>query len=429
LSPEKRSELRREFGEVLLLMAQSEGLVALPEDPDPALAALRWNCLAETCYAPERRPAWLARQRKQLLQYAPGRADPLPASEPTPDDGYFDGLDLAIRGLDGEALVHLIPFTETHPEHFSSWYARGICHARVGQLADAAAAFTVCIAQRSEFAWPYFNRGLVRYEQRHLAPAEADFSAALEKKPGWTMALINRAVVREARKDWAGADRDVTEALAQTDAPTRLYFLRAQIRRAAGDIAAAERDATDGMKRTPTDAISWAARGEWRINDHPQDALKDFEEALKLNPRSRNALQDKAVVLAEKLNRPKEAVAVMDRLLEMYPSHVEARAGRGVYLARLGDGKRARQDAADTLRDETTPFRLYQVASLYAQLSKHESDGRAKADALRYLTDAFRAGFQDLKLVDEDTDLAPISRDPAFQKIVAHARGLQPTEH
>ena len=35
------------------------------------------------------------------------------------------------------------------------------------------------------------------------------------------------------------------------------------------------------------------------MNDHPQDALNDFEEALKLNPRSRHALQNKAVVLAE----------------------------------------------------------------------------------------------------------------------------------
>src|SRR5204863_9999321 len=119
----------------------------------------------------------------------------------------------------------------------------------------------------------------------------------------------------------------------------------------------------------------------------------DFDEALRLNPRSRDALQNKAVVLAESLNRPKDAVAVMDQLLEMYPSHVEARGGRGVYLARLGDGKRARQDAADTLRDEPTSFRLYQVAGLYAQLSKHETDGRARADAIRYLTEAFRAGF------------------------------------
>jgi hypothetical protein len=115
----------------------------------------------------------------------------------------------------------------------------------------------------------------------------------------------------------------------------------------------------------------------------------------------------------------------MDQLLEMYPSHLEARAGRGVYLARIGESKRARQDATDTLREEHTAFRLYQIAGLFAQLSKHESDGRARADALRYLTEGFRAGFQDLKMLDTDSDLDPIRKDPEFQRLVAHVRGLQ----
>src|SRR5262249_1295167 len=149
-----------------------------------------------------------------------------------------------------------------------------------------------------------------------------------------------------------------------------------KIRREANDLAGANADRAEGLKRLPTDAVSWNTRGVWRMNDDPIGALRDFDEALQMDPRFREALQNKALVLADMLNRPRGAVAVLDKLLELYPSHVEARAGRGVYLARIGEIVRAKKDAADCRREEQTPILLYQLACLYAQLSRHgDADG------------------------------------------------------
>src|SRR5262245_9601784 len=238
-------------------MARSERLISNRDDPQTVDAAMHWNRLAEMCYAPDHIPVSLSRQRDELLRIAPGIAAPIVDPDVTPDDEYLDGLDLAIHGRHQEALKKLTSFTERHPHHFASWYARGISHKNVGQLADACAAFTVCTALRSEFAWSYLSRGLVTLEQKRFAAADADFTASLEKKPDWTIALINRAIAREGRRDWAGAERDLTAALAQSNAPTRIYFLRAKIRRAAGNKDAADRDAAEGMRQTPTDDISW----------------------------------------------------------------------------------------------------------------------------------------------------------------------------
>jgi lipoprotein NlpI len=322
-------------------------------------------------------------------------------------------------------LAKLVPFTHQHPNHFMGWFVRGVCHDGVGQWAVAVAAFTVCAAINPEMPWSYFNRGLVQLQQKRSQAAEEDFTLAMKLKPGWTAAQLNRAIARQGQKDWAGAESDLTTILQSPGAPTRACFLRSMVRKAAGDAAGADQDAAEGFKKTPGDALSWVTRGVWRLDANPALALADFDEALKLDPRSRQALQNKALVLADLLNRPADAAAVLDKLLEMYPAHIEATAGRGVYLARMGDVKGARRDAAATLRDEPTAFRNYQMAGLFAQLSRHEGDGKARQEAFRLLALALRTGFDDLDLMDKDSDLDPIRNSDEFRSLAAHARALQ----
>src|SRR5262249_33560198 len=148
LPPAEQRELRGEFGELLLLMARSELLRAAKDDPAAVESALRWNKLAETCFATDQRPRWLASQRAELLARQPGAADPLPADLHSELDPYHDGLQEAVRGHFSEALAKLVSFSNRHPDHFMAWYVRGVSHDGVGQLADAAAAFTVCAALR-----------------------------------------------------------------------------------------------------------------------------------------------------------------------------------------------------------------------------------------------------------------------------------------
>ncbi len=428
LPTSEQNELRRELGELLLLLSRGE----LARDPAAFGAALQWNRMAEVCFSPDERPKWLSRQRANLLASSPGSADPLPGDYQSDLDAYHEGLELATKCRFSEALAKLIPFTDRHPSHFMSWFVRGVSHDGVGQSTDAAAAFTVCAALKPKMPWPHFNRGLVRLNQRRFDAAEEDFSEALrlsgesaDTKELKTMALINRAVARRGRRDWAGAEKDLTAALDRPNAPTRVYFLRSQVRREGGNIPGAQKDADEAFKRTPTDCVSWVIRGVWQIAASPEQAIKDFDEGLKLNAQSRDAMQNKAVVLADYLKRPADAVKVMDQLLESYPAYLEARAGRGVYRARYGDAKGARQDAADCLRDEPSAFRYYQVAGLFAQLAGHENDGQAKREAFRLLAFALRSGFGDLAMMEKDPDLDPIRNTEEFRSLVTHAKALQ----
>jgi tetratricopeptide (TPR) repeat protein len=154
----------------------------------------------------------------------------------------------------------------------------------------------------------------------------------------------------------------------------------------------------------------------------PARALEDFKQALRLNPRSLAALRNQAHVLAERLGQTRPAIEVLDRLLEMYPDQVAARAGRGVLLARLGERDRALQDAEVCLAGDARPETLYQIAGIYAQTSQLQPEDRW--DALRYLGLALRKGHG-LDLIDRDPDLDPLRELPEFQRLVTRVRPIR----
>jgi eukaryotic-like serine/threonine-protein kinase len=428
LSAEQQLALRQELGGTMLMLARVELARKPAGDQAAAEAAWKWNRLAADCYPADERPKLLARQRAVLATVLPKEVTPI-ADSPNiaPIDAFHDGYELAMSGQPAEALLKLIPFTDLHPDHFLAWYVRGVCHEAVGQYPDSAGAFTVCTTLWPDFAWSYFNRGVARLRQGKAIIAEADFTRALDRKPNWTDALINRAIARESLKNYDGADADLTAALDRKDAPTRAYFLRSRVRLANGDKHGAETDATEGRKQEPRDTISWITRGFWKQTADPHGALADYDAALALNPRSADALKNKAIVLADSLDQPAEAIKIMDELLELYPTHTEARAGRAVYLARVGDSKRAIADATAVLQEEPTPYRLYQMAGMYAQLSRKDSTGKARQQALQLAAKAFRTGFDKLNLIAGDPDMDPIREDTDFKELVQHARKLQTT--
>jgi tetratricopeptide (TPR) repeat protein len=267
----------------------------------------------------------------------------------------------------------------------------------------------------------YFNRGLAYYRQKDVQRALADFDQVAKLKPDLADGYINRALALQGVGRPADAVKDFTRALECGAAPTRVYFMRARARRSAGDREGAKRDEDEGLRREPADEISWLARGRARSASDPAGALADYDRALALNPRSRVALQNKASVLSERLNRPEEAVAVLDRLLALFPDSVPARAGRGVVLARLGRRDAALKDALGCLARSGEAMTRYQVACVYALTSRQQPEDRARA--LQLLTEAVRAGFG-IPWLATDHDLDPLRGAPEFQRLTAAAATL-----
>jgi tetratricopeptide (TPR) repeat protein len=169
--------------------------------------------------------------------------------------------------------------------------------------------------------------------------------------------------------------------------------------------------------------VSWVARGLARIKSDPKGALADFDRALEVNPHYLPALEDRAAVLAERLGRTTDAVASLDRAISLVPRSGQARAGRGVLLARLGRRDEALRDAREAEQLDPRPEVLYQTAGIYALTGQKNAGDRR--EAFRLLAAAMRRGYG-FDLIEVDPDLRPIRGLPEYRRLLEAARTLQP---
>jgi len=431
LTDGQRGQLREDVAETFYRMAQVAALRAsfasdAQEKARQSALADRWNATAAR-YGGDSLARAVREQQTELAQL---RGEPVDAQRgadlpelQSPRDHYLLGVLLSRKGQHREAIEHLWDATQLDPENFSAWFVRGTAHLALQQHELAALSFGSCTALRKGFAPAWLNRGLAYARMRFFKDARADYDRAIELDPALTEAYILRAGARFALDDLTGAAEDYDRALQTESAPTRVYFLRADVRRKLGDIAGADADRAEGLRREPRDELSWVGRAENRLDD-PAAALDDVEEALQLNPASVSGLQLKAHILAERLGRPDEAIAALDRAVAFHPDSAAARAGRGVLLARIGKREEAHRDARDALLRDTKAPNLYQVAGIYALTTKTHPEDRREAFAL--LWSSLKTGFG-LDLVETDHDLDPVRKDPEFQRLVRSARALQAT--
>jgi serine/threonine protein kinase/Tfp pilus assembly protein PilF len=427
----ERQQLRADIGETFYRMAQVAYLHAsLTADPAERTRQTelvgRWNAAAERDGgAPlarairEQRVSVAALTGDQDRDQLRKEADQTPARSAR--DQYLLGVLFAHKGQFRNALTPLHAATQLDPKNFSAWFVRGTVHLALEQNELAAMCFGACTALRENFAPAWLNRGLA-YSRMHFADqARDDYDRAIALDPNLTEAYIQRAAIRQARHDLKGAAADLGLALDTGSAPVRVYFLRSSLRQRMGDVAGADADRAEGLRQTPKDELSWIARAENRLAHDPKAALADVEEALKLNPISVFGLQLKAHILSERLHRPDEAIAALNRAVKFYPDFAPAWAGRGVLLARAGQYEAALRDAHEALLRDTKAPNQYQVAGIYALMSKGNADNRD--EALRLLRAALKTGFG-LNMVDADPELAPLRDDPAFRRLVRDARAL-----
>jgi serine/threonine protein kinase/Flp pilus assembly protein TadD len=432
--PEERERLWGEASELLVLLSRGERLNAL--DPDYAThreehleRALSLNELAEQLWPTEEGRKTVKVQRALLLQLT-GRtaeasallkqATALPAR--TAPGMYLSAIENMSQGEYAPARELLRQASRQDPRNAFVWYALGMCYAGLGDSRRAVASFDTSIALWPRFHGSYYHRGRTHLDLKDYKSAILDFDEAIRLRPDYVPAYADRGLARAAVNDDQAAIADLTHALDAGFSQTRVYFDLARLRARMGDVRQAEIDRQKGLQVRPSDEVSWVVRGIARLaGDDAAGAVADFDEALKLNPRSREALQNKAHVLAEKLGRTTEAIAVLDKEVATYPDDALARAGRGVLLARQGKRRAALDDAEAALRLDTEPSTLYQVAGIYALSSREQPDDRRQA--IRLLSSALRGGFG-FDLLETDPDLAPVRQLPEFRRLVAASRGL-----
>jgi tetratricopeptide (TPR) repeat protein len=429
-----RRELRTQIAELLLLLARTEALPADQLDPPGRRAALSTALdltdRAAALYRGETAPRAVWNDRARLLEKldrrdeAAGARKAADALAPGARDFYLDGLARSAEKKHSDAARLLESAVELDPKNYFAWLALGDAQTQLGRNGDAEVSFQAAAVLRPDLPFADFDRGLARLRRKEFAGAERAFTAALRVKSDDPAARVNRAIARLELGKSADAVADLDRALELGATETRLYFLRADARQRAGDKAGAAADRITGLVRPPVDEVSYVTRGLFRARiGHTAGALADFDAALSLNPRSYPALQNKAYVLSEVMNRDADSIVVLGQAIERYPDALLARAGRAVLLARRGDRAAAHADAAHCLARGPEPFVVYQLAGVYAMTSRtNPEDART---AFRLLADALRLGVG-FEYVETDRDLDPLRSVPEFKLVVETARALRP---
>lgn len=432
LSAGQQAEISEDLGEILLLWARAlawqaarqadQSAVLLPQALE--LTRLSGECLGNPDYVP------VLRQRIALLRQAgkTTEAEAILAQEKSaPSRSAREQFLTVLMEVEDGKYRDNLPFLREacrqDNKSVSLWMVLGNCYAGLGQVSEAVRCFDVADALAPHSIWPAFHRGLANLELKDYAAAQRDFDQVLTEKPALHEARVNRALALIGLKQYQAAEGDLTKALEAGLPITRIYFLRAQARSLAGDLPGASEDRAEGLRREPSDELSWIARGVARVGTDPEGAIRDFDAALQLNPRSPQALQNKAHVLSERLNRIDDAIHTLDLAIELNPDFQPAWAGRGVLLARSGDRSAAHRDAEESLKRSKSALACYQAANVYALTSGKVPEDRKRA--IQLLKQAVQADAKLLQLLPSDSDFAALRAEATFRELIAVATALR----
>ncbi len=175
-------------------------------------------------------------------------------------------------------------------QDYVSYYYRGMSHLAIGNYNEAQNDFSMAIALKQDYADAYNGRALTFGYLNNVEAAMLDFKKAIELDPNFAEAYANRATAYISQNLFELAEKDLRKALAlrKDHIPAQLNLAR--LTYSMGSFKAAIKEFNKcialGVKDSPEVYIK---RGKSYLAIKEVDkAIKDFNEAIKLEPRDPN---------------------------------------------------------------------------------------------------------------------------------------------
>jgi tetratricopeptide (TPR) repeat protein len=257
-------------------------------------------------------------RRAQIWQY--NRADPAKARA---------DYDAAIKADPGLAIA---------------WYFRGVLRSDADDYAGAAADFVAAwkiAPDHSEYA-----RALgAAYEHLDRRPeAIAIYDELLEKTPKDAETLTYRASARRDDKNWKGALADAEAAIAQDPTARRAYRIKADVLDKQGDLEGAIAASEAGLRyKRDDEPILFDLGGYYRRADKLDLSRAALEAAVKAKPDDAEDLVALASVL-DALGKGDDALPDYDSAIKLDAKSANARNERGRHWLGVQDYKAALAD-------------------------------------------------------------------------------------
>lgn len=290
--------------------------------------------------------------------------------------GHFMGLDLAIdyceRAIKSGGLSH----RDTGTAHFyrARWYLQqGRLQPALADLDEVTRLDALGDTSSDLRASNFVSRGFVHIRMGNMDAALADFDEAIRLNPRVASSYRGRGHVWLARREPDRALADFSQALKSAVSDKTL--------------STAGAGSTYGRRpryfdRTDNDAAAYLGRGQaYLLKNDPEAAMAQFNEALRVNPKSNPALKSRAA-LHEQRGDFDSAIGDYSAAVHDIPADASA------YFAR-GRAWVAKGEFANGALDLDATVKLDPSAPAYVLLWKYVADVRAagtdsaKRDAVR----------------------------------------------
>lgn len=294
---------------------------------------------------------------------------------------------------------------------------RGWCHARKGDSDKALSDFSEAIRVDPENAYALSRRAAVHLHRKEFEQAMADADAAVRLDPKMAYARAirgeifvaqgklaealaevdeslrldaseapvhkQRGLIHSRQGDIDAAILDYTQAIALNSADAAAYYQRANLWFWKHDPANAAIDLTEYLRLKPDDTNARVLRGLLRLDSDTDDAMLDFNEALRINPRSVGALQGIATVW-QRRHENEKALQTLKTALAIAPENAAIYGQRAQFWSSLQKWDNAIADL-----DQVTRLKA-QDASAFCERAKCRLALRQYDKAIRDANEALR---------------------------------------
>ena len=251
-------------------------------------------------------------------------------------EDYQDKLDLYTKAIN------------KNPDFLDAYINRGLVKNELKDYSGSIEDYDKAIELDRRCALAYNNRGFTKYKQEDYKGALADYNKAILLNPKLKIALDNKAkllmeVCIEDDKDFSekyylslgiievnkgnleDAIHNFDEALKFNPNSDIVHFYKGVAYQSLNKNSEAVHCYTKSIELNKKIIDAYFNRGQLLFQDNPKQALDDFVSAVALDPKFIDAYYSIAAI-QKKLGQYQEAIKNLDKILEIEPNAVNAKA-------------------------------------------------------------------------------------------------------
>ena len=233
---------------------------------------------------------------------------------------------------------------DENPNNIAAYYNRGLDKQSLGRYEEALEDYNKVIELNPNYSEAYNNRGGIKVNISKYAEALKDFSKAVKINSDYAEAYNNIGLIQHELEKYTKAIRYFNKAIKLNLSAFSSYYNRGLAKLALVQISQED----NFLNRFKNTVCNPFFNDKFKA-DMYEEAIKDFNKAIELNPYFFDGYNDRGNVKSD-LNKHREAIKDYDKAIELNPIFFGAYNNRGLSKAELGKHKEAIKDFDEALK-------------------------------------------------------------------------------